>query len=627
MIEELFEKIRQEEIILFVGAGTSLDAGYPTGTELKKTFYNNLNSSEKKFIDENLSLADLTEEFCRIKNDNRKSLNRILYNQFVLTKPKTLSWHKKLALISHIKTIITTNYDNLLEKGYGDKAEVFINSDCIKKKSKGIQTDIYKIHGDPSNFESLIITKGDYTSFFTTKEADSIYWTEIKSKVINNSIAFIGYSLEDINVNSVFDQIWEALGKETLKNKYFISPDISEYKKRYLENKGFCCIDLKANDFLNRLKKNIEKNVVNDFNSNKLSMDTLYSYSKNYGLSPKITNKDGKPIVDFFESTEKMSTFKLNFDLIDDNNIKNRLDNFITDGDFNPFVIDGDRIKNSSFQFGKIFLPKNLEKILILPKPVIEDSFDIRFKNGFVYNNIKAELFKSNSNAEIRAKLINSDCTFKFVLDDEINSDIFFTYTHNQKCGKLKDEIEEATLIKSMFSGSKCFITSPNYSSFEYDCPVNEDFIKIMDFNIKYFEALENIQAITFKNFSNIDFSDLINSNYDLVKIVLAYLKNEAVEITFKDSLTIDYNIIKDKNENFLAEIQNGTLNPIFYNQNEKDQIELHGVKFTTGYRFCQLRNPYIVNLNEIQSKRTNILILKSNSNKLICRYTDELHI
>ena len=36
--KDLFEKIRAYEVILFLGAGASLEAGYPNGNNLKKSF-------------------------------------------------------------------------------------------------------------------------------------------------------------------------------------------------------------------------------------------------------------------------------------------------------------------------------------------------------------------------------------------------------------------------------------------------------------------------------------------------------------------------------------------------------------------------------------------------------------
>lgn len=84
----LFELIREEKVIVFSGAGTSIEADFPNGEKLRDILYNSLTQKEKLTIDKSLSLDRFSEEFCMIKNDNRKSLNNILLNQFLFKTPK-----------------------------------------------------------------------------------------------------------------------------------------------------------------------------------------------------------------------------------------------------------------------------------------------------------------------------------------------------------------------------------------------------------------------------------------------------------------------------------------------------------------------------------------------------------
>ena len=48
--------------------------------------------------------------------NGRKQLIEFLSQIIEATPFSDEKWHKELALIPHIKTIITTNYDNLFEK-------------------------------------------------------------------------------------------------------------------------------------------------------------------------------------------------------------------------------------------------------------------------------------------------------------------------------------------------------------------------------------------------------------------------------------------------------------------------------------------------------------------------------
>lgn len=52
--DRLFELIRKEEIILFIGAGMSLYAGYPSGAQLVKKLYKGLSPNHKQQIELNI---------------------------------------------------------------------------------------------------------------------------------------------------------------------------------------------------------------------------------------------------------------------------------------------------------------------------------------------------------------------------------------------------------------------------------------------------------------------------------------------------------------------------------------------------------------------------------------------
>ena len=94
MYSRLFELIRREEVVLFVGAGFSIDAGYPSGDSLRKIIYDDLNDSEKEEINEHLQLSELTEEFVQIRG-SRNSLIRILKDVYGIV-PTEISKHQKI---------------------------------------------------------------------------------------------------------------------------------------------------------------------------------------------------------------------------------------------------------------------------------------------------------------------------------------------------------------------------------------------------------------------------------------------------------------------------------------------------------------------------------------------------
>ena len=131
--------------------------------------------------------------------------------------------HNSLKNIPQIQTIITTNFDDLFEKAYGNDIEVIIRDESIATAFSLINSDkvkLFKIHSDFTNPDLIIITKSDYLKFFDS----DIYrplWTEIKSIIAKKSIFFVGYSLEDPNIQFIFDKIIEKLGQ--FSNECFLA--------------------------------------------------------------------------------------------------------------------------------------------------------------------------------------------------------------------------------------------------------------------------------------------------------------------------------------------------------------------------------------------------------------------
>lgn len=100
MFSRLFELIRKEDIVLFIGAGFSLKAGYPGGNRLAEIIYNDLTNTEKTHINPNIGLMDLAEEYIQIRHGSRNSLIQILKNEFN-KNPLDLTSHNLIASIPH----------------------------------------------------------------------------------------------------------------------------------------------------------------------------------------------------------------------------------------------------------------------------------------------------------------------------------------------------------------------------------------------------------------------------------------------------------------------------------------------------------------------------------------------
>jgi hypothetical protein len=206
---KLFEVIKNESLGIFVGAGLSKASGLPDWRglleelirEVEKLPKNLINSitDYKKLVKEQDTnkLLLLAED---LKTELAKNYEDYLMERFNDTKLKPSVVQEKLFNIK-INFIITTNYDNLLERAYvrikGD-----IPTTLTYTQSRGIAANLWnknffilKAHGDvKTNVEEIILTELDYREVIYKERG---YQSALQVLFSTNSILFLGTSFSD----------------------------------------------------------------------------------------------------------------------------------------------------------------------------------------------------------------------------------------------------------------------------------------------------------------------------------------------------------------------------------------------------------------------------------------------
>lgn len=113
-------------------------------------------------------------------------------------KSEELSELKKIR--KNISSIITTNYDGLIEETF--EFNKLIGNDILLSNPYG---SVYKIHGCTSNPNRLIITINDYKQFSDKYE---LIRAQLLSLFIHNPIIFFGYNIGDENIKSILKTIF-----------------------------------------------------------------------------------------------------------------------------------------------------------------------------------------------------------------------------------------------------------------------------------------------------------------------------------------------------------------------------------------------------------------------------------
>lgn len=218
-VRELLEEVAcsDRRLVYWVGAGASAWAGYPLWNDLSeiahKTFSRYEPGYDAQYGLELLQSGNYPIFFEKIKSASPQRYNRLIKDQFTIREP-TPVYSRFLSAISSIQPIrlITTNVDEMLEKGL-EGAQTVQRDDIeqILDLNSSDKSYLLKLHGSVSDIESVVFTKSDYDTLWSNPRVPNI----LSKVVVESSLVFIGYSLQDQSVVELLersDQLRTLLG-------------------------------------------------------------------------------------------------------------------------------------------------------------------------------------------------------------------------------------------------------------------------------------------------------------------------------------------------------------------------------------------------------------------------------
>lgn len=172
--------------------------------------------------------------------------------------------------------IVTTNYDRLLERAFGDTpyepvVQRIAGFDELEQNRLREQLSnpkgpiIYKIHGSFSDnrplagqraTDRLIITEEDYIQFLTVVgHEDMGVPMLIREKMIGSTILFLGYSLQDWDFRTIYKALIEPLDRWRRPASYAIQKNPPDFWVRYWDRKGVTILDVDLYQFAAELEQ------------------------------------------------------------------------------------------------------------------------------------------------------------------------------------------------------------------------------------------------------------------------------------------------------------------------------------------------------------------------------------
>lgn len=425
-VDRIIQKVRNKDVILWVGSGFSLYAGMPRVDDIKEEILGRCDEEEQKVLNQIQNLSEFCQTFVEMRSGSKHELLASL-TKLIDIEPKSFKYHQLLSEVPQIDTIITTNYDKLFELAYGKGNLVPIVQSKNFPYSENEKTKLYKIHGDIEQPDTVLITQDDYNEFF--HNMNNPLWNKIKTLVAEKTILFIGFSYSDQNIDFLINSVARELGTH-MKESFLLAPDMPQHRVQALAAKKIKFIQTTGQKFAEQLHSEVKKKIVVDIIEGSISAKRGSVLLKDWGIHLGFSLIDGKL---------SMSELKA----IDDEGIKLTLSlkdfNIHEAMDSNPYDIielDSTQIRSVQSSYKNVELPFveaiNDIVITLIPVPNVEFNADI----SIPFTDILLENTHCESHGMKNLDLFRFDHRFfKFEFDIK-NSKINYTVKEEVKTVK-----------------------------------------------------------------------------------------------------------------------------------------------------------------------------------------------
>jgi hypothetical protein len=179
---------------VFIGAGLSMAAGYPSWTALTDPMRDELGIASLLDLPQLAQYAADSDPggHDRLEDGVRASLTKV-------GDPAPTTAHMLLGQLP-VTEFWTTNYDALLERVMTD-AHVFVTDEQLAKSVEPGKRRVYKMHGSLVPLSALVFTRNDYEQYPWTHPR---FWALLQAQFLTRSFLFLGFSFTDPNMEVIF---------------------------------------------------------------------------------------------------------------------------------------------------------------------------------------------------------------------------------------------------------------------------------------------------------------------------------------------------------------------------------------------------------------------------------------
>lgn len=244
-LAKIQEAKNDNKLVFFIGSGMSKNVGLPDWGELIYELKKDLNTKEEDY----LKIAQLYF----LEFGEHEYIKKVK-SFFPSEKTNPLNTHNLLIKLFP-QNIITTNWDVVIEKAIDNEMALY---DIVRNDSELINTTsnrkLIKMHGD-IEIGNIVFKEDDYLEYSKKFPLIENY---VKSILSTNTVIFLGYSYNDINLKYITKWIQDSsqvrppaymivFKEDKIQEKYFKNHGISvlnisdkyTYKDKYLQIEAF----------------------------------------------------------------------------------------------------------------------------------------------------------------------------------------------------------------------------------------------------------------------------------------------------------------------------------------------------------------------------------------------------
>lgn len=216
---------------LFMGAGLSLRAGYPSWRRLVRDMAREVGLDAEREAD----LPGVVQYFLNKAGKTRTRLARTIVEHFGEEKP--IPDALRILARLPLRQIWTSNYETLIERAWLEQRKRL----DVKSRDKDLVHEnpwahgiLYKMHGTVEHASEVVIAKGDYESYRRSRPG---FLHLLTGQLVSRRMLFVGISFTDPNLHHLFTVMREAF-EDTPPEHFTIvrRPKRGDYKTAALFN-------------------------------------------------------------------------------------------------------------------------------------------------------------------------------------------------------------------------------------------------------------------------------------------------------------------------------------------------------------------------------------------------------